>query len=146
MALAGLVLGYIGIALTVLAVGGLILFFTAFSDDVSQASLRSKAHEFAREVDSQAGVNGVSPRDPRLLEQVWLSAISDCCRNVHMYLPDGTQIAQATVADYERNAWQIEMEDDSFRTVYVCVTVPRVGNVDVRNGRCSGSVGGQAAP
>jgi hypothetical protein len=85
----------------------------------------------------------VTPRNPRLIEGIWLS--NQCCRSAHAYLPDATPIAQATAADYERTGWQIEMEDDSFRTVYECLTIPPAGQVVVRDGRCGEGGGGQAA-
>jgi hypothetical protein len=143
MALAGLILGYVGVALGVLALGGLIVFFAAFADDVAQYALRDNAREYARTIEQRAVIEQVSPRNPPLLEGVWLTeTTSGCCTGIDVYLPDGTSPGQATLADYQRNNWQIEMSDDDFRTVYTCVTIPpRVGmRVDVRDGRCSAGV------
>jgi hypothetical protein len=140
MALAGLILGYIGVALSVLAVGGVIIFFAVFADDVSQLVLRERARDFAHAIERSAVVGQTTPRDPRLLEDVWLrETTTGCCDGIDVYLPDGTLPAQATVADYQRNGWRIEMKDDDFRTSYACLTIPPRASmrVVVNDGRCT---------
>jgi hypothetical protein len=153
MALAGLILGYVGVALSVLAIGGAILLFGVFADDISQAILRDRAREYAQAIERRAVVEQTAPRNPQLLREVWLSETSNgCCEGIDVYLPDGTLPAQATVADYQRNNWQIEMSDDFLRTVHVCVTVPPTAGmrIDVDDGRCAsglqdgGAVGARA--
>ena len=48
MALAGIILGYVGLVLSVLAAIGIAVFFIFFADDVERATLRSDAAELHR--------------------------------------------------------------------------------------------------
>jgi hypothetical protein len=139
MALAGLILGYVGLVLSGLAVAGIILFFVAFADDVAQYGLRDRGRDFARAIEQRAINEQVSPRDQRLLLDAAIASGVLQLSDAAVYLPDGTSLLTATDADLARNGWRIEIVEDSLRRVYVCLTVPPQAamEVDVRDGRCN---------
>jgi hypothetical protein len=132
LALAGLILGYVGLALTVLAGIAAIVFFAAFADDVERSTLRAEAREYVDLAREDALALGVDIRDPDALQRAYLrdDAYGD------MTLADGTSILGSTAADWERNRWQVELEG-SFDS-YVCATIPAELSADpvVTNGRC----------
>jgi hypothetical protein len=136
LATAGLVLGYVGIALTVLAIVALIVFFAAFADDVERASLRSDARWFVDRAQEQANFRDGEVRDPEVLQVAYAQYVDDD-GSATITLADGMPIFGASVDDWERNRWQIELEGDF--DAFVCAQVPTEVFEDpvVRNGRCA---------
>ncbi len=66
LALAGLILGYIGIVLNVLAIVGVLIFVFGFSDDVDRADLRDDARLVRSTIQFDAS-GGEATHDPALI-------------------------------------------------------------------------------
>ncbi|HEX5094606.1 MAG TPA: DUF4190 domain-containing protein [Acidimicrobiia bacterium] len=140
LATAGLVLGYIGLALTVLGVVAVIVVLFAFSDDITRHDMREDARAFIRSAQFEGFGSATGARDADALRETYLDD-RDLTFDFDgdMYLADGTSIVTATDADWERNGWRFEMRRESpAGDVYVCATVPEnVGDkVVVQNGPC----------
>jgi hypothetical protein len=141
MALAGLILGYVGLALTAIAVVGGIVFFTTFADDISRAGLRDDARDFGREIQQVAAFDGTAPRRAQTVQRAYFSFQNNLLADDQL-LVGGTPIELATNADFERANWEIEFSRDEFGTVYVCMTVPfsiSTASIQVRDGHCNES-------
>ncbi len=143
-ALAGLILGYVGLALTVLAIAGFAVFVFAFSGTVAEHQVRDNTRDFGRAIVREATVSERPPRDPSLLRLVYVAQhgyAGGCCDNNRIRLADGTRVEYATAADWERVGWRLEFSQTVFYTRYVCLTVPaEVTQIpDVADGRCDGS-------
>lgn len=135
LALTGLVLGYVGVALTVAA--GVL--FLAFFDDVQRFTMREDARDFVAIANANAIRSGRSVRDPDVLRSAYLEAFDDAAYDVT--LPDGTPVEAATGADWERARWRIEMHWEgigTFGEAYVCAQVPAQFGVEAitDDGRC----------
>ena len=146
LALAGLILGYIGLVLTALAVAGFAIFVFAFSADIAQHGVRDDARAFGRAIVREASVAERSPRDPGLLRLVYIGQhdlTSGCCNDDQILLADGTRVRDATPADWERAGWRLEFSRTIFYTRYACLTVPSEPTEIpvVVEGRCVGSTG-----
>jgi hypothetical protein len=138
MARAGTILGYIGLALFVLAIIGGAVVLGVFGDDITRASLRSDGREFVRHAKTQASSSGAALRDPDVLENAYLQTdFND--NDTSMRLADGTSINGASAADWERNNWRVQLHGSLIKDAYVCVQVP--DNIDesplVENGKCN---------
>jgi hypothetical protein len=142
LAVAGLILGYIGIALTVLAVAGLLVFIFGFSDDVAQHVVRDDAKKFGRTLAATASREGETPRTPAVIREVYQQehVFDGCCNEDDIQLPDGTPVQLASEADWERVGWRLEFGRTIFQTEHACLTVPeRQGEPAlVVDGRCPG--------
>jgi hypothetical protein len=127
MALAGVILGYVGLALTALVVSGILVFIFGFSGDVAQHEVRDDAREFGNAVvRSQIFEHRTTARDPQFLSATYLreTATNGCCTDDDITLADGTPILSATRNDWARNQWQMQFKR---RIVYergACFTVP----------------------
>ena len=133
MAMAGLILGYVGIALTIIAIAGAVLFF----DDFERLILREEAKEFVNEAQTEAQIMSAPVRDPSVLREAYRTVdLDDSYQS--MTLPDGTPIPIADVSDWERTRWRVEMSSSIFGDTYICVEIPESTNADPRitNGRC----------
>jgi hypothetical protein len=126
LAVAGLILGYIGAALTALALAGLLVFVFAFSDDVAQEVVQDDAEKFGRSLVNTAALQGESPRDPALIRAVYEREVifDGCCNEDDVALPNGTSVLAATEDDWESAGWQLEFSRSIFYTEHVCLTVP----------------------
>jgi hypothetical protein len=127
LALAGLILGYLGIVLTALAITGFAIFVFVFSADITQHAVRDDARAFGRAVVREAAVAQRSPRDPGLLRLVYIGqhdVTSGCCNDDRIRLADGTPVENATPADWERAGWRLEFSRTIFYTRDACLTVP----------------------
>jgi uncharacterized membrane protein len=126
MALAGLILGYIGIALTALAVAGLLVFLFGFADDVAQHAVRDDARRFGEAIAAEARLDERTSRDPSLLRRVYTqeSTSSGCCDDDRIRLADGTRVEFATRDDWERAGWRLEFERTIVYSEYACLTIP----------------------
>jgi hypothetical protein len=137
LALTGLVLGYVGVALTVAA--GVL--FLVFFDDVQRFTMREDARDFVEIANANAIRSGRTVRDPDVLRSAYLEAFDDAAYDVT--LPDGTPVEAATGADWERARWRIELHWEgvgTFGEAYVCAQVPARFDVEAitDDGRCEG--------
>ena len=137
LATAGTILGYVGLALTVLAIAGAIVFFAVFADDVERAALRSEARDFVDRAQEEATLSGNDVRDPEVLQRAYVQHRDDDYGG--MTLADGTPILGASVDDGERNRWRIALDGDFGADV--CAQVPTEVFEDpvVTNGECDPS-------
>jgi hypothetical protein len=141
MATAGLVLGYIGIAFTVLVLVGGLVFVVGFSGEVAQHVVRDDARDFANSVvRSEIFEQRNTPRDPQFLTATYLreTTTNGCCQDDHITLADGTPITSATRADWIRNEWRMEFRRSIFHERRACFTVPesRSDVVRIVDGAC----------
>jgi hypothetical protein len=142
MALAGLILGYIGIALTVLVLAGGLVFILGFSGEVAQHVVRDDARDFGNAVvRSEIFEQRNTPRDPQFLAATYLreTANNGCCNDDDITLADGTPITSATRADWIRNEWRMEFRRSIFHERRACFTVPlnRSDVVRIVDGACT---------
>ncbi|HTL85117.1 MAG TPA: DUF4190 domain-containing protein [Acidimicrobiia bacterium] len=142
MALAGLILGYIGIVFTVLVLAGGLVFILGFSGEVAQHVVRDDARDFANSVvRSEIFEHRTTPRDPQFLTATYLreNATNGCCTDDDISLADGTPITSATRADWIRNEWRIEFRRSIFHERRACFTVPATASDVVRivDGACT---------
>ena len=146
MATAGLILGYVGIALTVLGGIAAILIFGVWGDDIARAALEDNAEEFIDEAQREAVISGAPVRDADVLRSALFEVEFDSTVQ-DIRLPDGTFIADATTADWEAARWRFEMSTDWIGDdIYICVVVPEDPGDELvtTDGRCNGD-GDQAA-
>jgi hypothetical protein len=139
MARAGLVLGYVGLGLTVLGIAGVIVFLVGFADDVQRAQLRDQARDWVGLAETRALLEGTDElRDPDILTSAYFAQLEEDAHDGEMYLATGVSLPSATRDDWEEAAWRVELRGDDLREAFVCTTVPvRRGNVVVvTNGRC----------
>jgi hypothetical protein len=134
MALAGIILGYVGLALSVLAAVGIAVFFIFFADDVERATLRSDARNYVDHVQDVAITSGGDMRDPDVLLRGYVRYQADNGETIT--LADGTPIRDADGAAWEANRWRIELNGEFGADV--CATIPaNVGDEPVvQNGEC----------
>ena len=107
MALAGIILGYVGLALSVLAAIGIAVFFIFFADDVERATLRSDARNYIERVQDVAITSGGDIRDPEVLRRGYVRYQADNGESIR--LADGTLIREADAATWEANRWRVEL-------------------------------------
>jgi hypothetical protein len=128
MALAGLILGYIGLVFSVLAVAALIVLAVAIAPHAVQRDLRNDGRAFGAAAVSQAAVDGRSPRSVAVIRETYDRQhryFRGCCPDDAIRLADGTPIDIALPADYERVRWRFELSRSFFSTHFVCLTIPR---------------------
>jgi hypothetical protein len=128
MALAGLILGYIGLALSILASVGIVILVFAVAPHAVQRDLRDDGRAFGAAAVSQAAVDGRSPRSVAVIRETYDRQhryFRGCCPDDAIRLADGTPIDIALPADYERVGWQFELSRSFFTTHFVCLTIPR---------------------
>ncbi|MET1002625.1 MAG: DUF4190 domain-containing protein [Acidimicrobiia bacterium] len=138
MALAGVILGYAGIALTIIVGIGAVVLFAVYGDDIERISLRDEAHAFIDEAQAEAVITGPAVRDPAVLSRAYETVDLDGSYQ-SMTLPDGTPIPIADASDWERARWRVELSSSLFGdTTYICVEIPETTTADPRitNGRC----------
>jgi hypothetical protein len=137
LARAGLILGYVGIGLTVLAITGVLLVVGVFGDDITRASLRDDARDFVDEAQREAAFLGSDVRDPDVLRVAYLQEGFDD-DDASLVLADGTSVLDADAGDWERVQWRIELNEDFFGDEYVCAVIPESIGAEPRvtNGRC----------
>jgi hypothetical protein len=142
MAMAGLVLGYIGIALTLLVIAGVLVFAFGFAPGLAQGFARDDARAFARAIVREEALEGRAPRDPSLLMRVYAGEHAGfagaCCDQDDIHLADGTRFDDATADNWNRVEWRIELSRTILGTKYACIAVPaeRGDEPTVTDGRC----------
>jgi hypothetical protein len=137
MARAGTILGYVGLALFVLAIVAGAVVLGVFGDDITRASLRSDGREFVNHAKAGAVASGEPLRDPETLENAYLQTdFND--NDTSMRLADGTSLNGASTADWERNNWQVQLHGSLIKDGDVCVQVPETTDESpvVTNGKC----------
>jgi hypothetical protein len=144
LALAGLILGYVGLVVAVLGAAAFVVFVFAFSGDVAGRAARDDARDFGRQIVREAVLADRRPRDPNLIRLVYIQQHDvggGCCHDDDLRLADGTQIGVATRVDWLRVGWRIEVSRTIIYAGYACLTVPsEVTQIPVVvNGRCAGS-------
>jgi uncharacterized protein DUF4190 len=140
-ATAGLILGYIGVGMGLLVGGGILTFALIFAPGIAQRAARDDARNFAREVSNESVIeNAATQRNSPLLLRVYEREhdYGGCCNSADIHLADGTSIPDATIADWQRVGWRIEVSRTIFGTKYACFVVPvEAGDVPpVTDGRC----------
>jgi hypothetical protein len=143
-ALAGLILGYVGLGLMVLGIAGFAIFVFGFSGTIAENEVRDHARDFGRAIVREAIVAERPPRDPSLLRLVYVSQRGfngSCCDDNHIRLADGTPVENATAVDWQRAGWRLEFSQTVFYTRHACLTVPAEATQIpvVVDGRCDGS-------
>lgn len=121
LALAGLVLGYVGVALAVAAT----LVIAVFADDAVRFAMRDDADRFVEEASEIAIRSGETIRDAEVLHAASIEVFDDAFYDVT--LPDGTPIGLATDSDWERARWRIEMHTGGVGGIgaaTVCAQIP----------------------
>jgi Domain of unknown function (DUF4190) len=138
MALAGTILGYVGLALAILGVVAVILVLGVFGDDIDRAQLRSDAHEFVDHAQRESVITGEPVRDPQTLARAYLEMHFNDSDNT-LRLADGTAVTGATAADWERNHWRAQLHGELLKSADVCVEIPVTANESplVTNGKCA---------
>jgi hypothetical protein len=142
LAVAGLILGYIGAALTALAIVGALVVVFAFGDDIAAAAARDDAQEFGSAITREADFSATSLRDPELLQAVYSeeTSSSGCCDDTTIRLANGAHVLSATDADWEASNWQLEFEFSFVESGYACLVIPESGTfTSDYKGRCDGS-------
>ena len=138
MALAGLILGYIGLAFTLAAVSAFCVFVFGFSGSLAQRNARDDARSFGRAIAREVAVENGEPRDPALLLRVLVTETErdggsgGCCGADRVRLADGTRFEEATRADWVRVGWRVEVTRSIFYTRHACLTVPESTAVSPR--------------
>jgi hypothetical protein len=126
MAIAGLILGYLGVAATVLffvLIVGLFAAAPKVINAIDQGVAREQASTFAHDVQISARVKHVSPRTPSIIRDA--AAAPQFGPHAGVVLPDGTPVAMATARDFARAHWHIEMTNaNGFDKHPECITIP----------------------
>jgi hypothetical protein len=141
MAIAGLILGYIGIALTVLfflLIVGLFAAAPKVINAIDQSVAREQASTFARDVQISAQAKHVSPRTPSIIRDA--AAAPQFGPHAVIHLPNGTPVAIATTRDFARAGWRVEMTNaDGLSAHPECITISASADVTpaVVDGPCS---------
>jgi hypothetical protein len=141
IALAGLIAGYVGLALYILAAIGLVLFLVLGTPVIAQHVVRDDARHFTTNLVSEAESQNTSPRNVQLIRSryfVEASSGNGCCDANEIHLADGTPVLQATDVDFVRNQWQLEFSKSIVYQRHACVTIPNetTSPIVVRDGRC----------
>ena len=131
MALAGVIIGYVTLALGVVAISAIAIFADTFDG-------RTEVVNHARDVDVQivrlARLRSVSPRDGAVIVQAFAG---ECCEREVTLGSTGVLLRSATTSDLERVGWRLDV--DGFSGDHACLTVPDrpfARDRDVRGGRC----------
>jgi hypothetical protein len=141
LALAGLILGYVGLALTVLAGLGIGLFFAFFADDVEETALRANARDYLEQAQELALANDRDVRDPDVLRRAF---VDEADSDDEIELADGTPIPVADVTDWEANRWRIQLNGDFGAHVCAIVPIDAFSRPEVHDGECEDLRGGAA--
>jgi hypothetical protein len=140
MALAGLIIGYVGIALSVLAIIGLSILLFAVGPAATQDDVVDDAEAFSATIVDTALSMNAAPRDVAVIHSAHSRAFNPfgCCDDNDAVLPDGTPLWSATDEDLERNGWRIQMTQQFIWDKHACLTVPMSASSTpmVTEGRC----------
>lgn len=142
IALAGLIAGYVGLVLYILAAIGIVLFLVLGTPVIAQNVVRDDARHFTTNLLNDAQSQSTTPRDVQLIRSRYLAEVSSdngCCDSNEIHLADGTPMLQATDVDFARNQWRLEFSKSIVYRRHACVTVPSepTSPVVVHDGRCN---------
>ncbi len=143
LALAGLILGYIGLAFTVLAVAGLITVVAVFHDDWARTDARHQARRFADALVVESSRLQAGPRDANVIARAWGEACD--CRGgdvkADVSLAGGGDVFTATDAEWARYGWRMQFVVHDIGDGRACLTIPaEIGSAPViTGGRCDTS-------
>jgi uncharacterized membrane protein YjfL (UPF0719 family) len=140
MALAGIIIGYVSIVLSVLGIAAIVLFLVFALPNIVQHEIRSDARSFGASAVELAAKEQMSPQSPDTIRRVYYEARdrNGCCSNDTITLADGTPVLNATEADFVRNHGRLEFSQSAISTEYACLQLPAgpLGEYTVRDGRC----------
>jgi hypothetical protein len=122
LARAGTILGYVGAALTVLAIVAGIVVFGVFGEDITRATLRSDGRDWINNAKSEAAANNTELRNAAILQRAYNDTTFE--DNTDITLADGTPITVATQDAWERSGWRVQLHGSLLRSADVCMTVP----------------------
>ena len=130
LALAGLIIGYVSLALGAVAVAAIIVLAATFNGETA-------AVDHARDIDNQivavAVLRGVSPRDPVVIRR---AVAAECCERGVTLGASGVNLDGATMQELRDVGWRLDVE--SLSGDHACLTVPAEvpRDRDVVAGRC----------
>ena len=138
LALAGTILGYVGLGLAIVGLAGAIVAFGVFGDDITRASLRSDANEFVDNAQQVAQLSGGDVRDPEVLRRAYANTSFDDGFD-SMTLADGTSILTADASDWENAGWRVQLHGDLIQSADICVLIPQAidGSPAISNHACT---------
>jgi hypothetical protein len=142
MALAGLILGYIGITFTILGVAAIITVVAVFHDDWARHNAHQLATDFGEQIAFVSTQQGTTPRDANVITRAWTQACncspgSNGNRDNEAHLPNGLSIWDATNSDFAAAGWRIDVSAQVLSTAHVCLFVPSTPSVATFvDGRC----------
>ena len=133
MALAGLIVGYVTLALGV----AFVALLTVFAHGDSAAQGVQTAREVDREIVRIARLDGASPRSATLVAR---AVDLNCCISHVSLGGSGVRAVGATDTEFARARWRLQIEvDGEPGWDFACLTVPDrpfASDRDVRGGRC----------
>jgi hypothetical protein len=140
MALAGIIIGYVSIVLSVLGIAAIVLFLVFALPNIVQHEIRSDARWFGASAVELGAREQMSPQSPDTIRRMYYEARdrNGCCSNDTITLADGTPVLNATEADFVRSHGRLEFSQSAISTEYACLQLPAgpLGEYTVRDGRC----------
>lgn len=142
MALAGLIIGYVGIVLSILAIIGISILIFAVGPAVAQDDVIEDAENFSYAITAQADNQESVARDANVVRRAYQLETTDyygCCGDDDITLADGTPVLTATDADYDRNDWRLQVTRQFIWDKHACLTVPALASStpSVTEGPCA---------
>ena len=137
MAIAGLTLGYIGLAFQALVIAAIATLFVSTSGTTVERIGTAQvlpATAFVQDLQRDAGGNSsVSLRDATAIHRV----VEANAIYREAQLADGTPLARATQSQLARDGWRVQFGADS-DTGVVCLTIPAkaLDQLRIDQGRC----------
>jgi hypothetical protein len=132
LAIAGLVVGYVGIAAAVAFILTVVVFGPSFGPNFAHDDARS----FERRVVAYAQLTGTAPRDPRAIQR---ALPHDCCSRPTI-ADTGISVKGASTFELTRAGWRIQFGySGEPGTDFACLTIPEgttIRRTDIRDGRC----------
>jgi uncharacterized protein DUF4190 len=143
LALAGLILGYVGTALFIAGVATLVTVVAVFHDDWARHDARRQARNFAEQLELVSAQTGGGTRDADTIVRAW-AAHKNTSTNVDVALADGIDVVRATNADWERAGWRMQFSVHDLGTGHACLTIPTTRQTMpvITDGTCASSLTG----
>jgi hypothetical protein len=123
LAVAGLILGYVGTILLVLAVATGATVVAVFHDDWARSDARRGALRLAHQIELASAQTGTSPRDAGTIARAW-AEFQQGSGNVDVAVADGQDVLDATNDDWTRVGWRLEYTVHDLSTAHACLTIP----------------------
>jgi hypothetical protein len=140
LALAGLILGYVGTVLFIAAAATLVTVVAVFHDDWARHDARRQARQFVEQLELVSAQTGAGTRDADTIVRAW-AAHDNTSTNVDVALADGSDVLRATNADWARAGWRMEFTVHDLGTGHACLTIPttRQAFPVITTGTCASS-------